>query len=87
MIYFFSHQEGLNISGLVKVFVFSVLLLSFPFSFSMFYKFVVGFCIYSCPTPVILTWVLYSLSEQIFFVKFLCSFYIPQDRFGVLGFV
>ena len=86
VILFFCDQTGLSLHPLSSFFYCS-LLLSFPPSIAIFYKFVLGFCIFSCPFPVFLSWVFYNISEQIFFVKYFVSFYIPRDGLRFFLFV
>lgn len=87
MILFFSYQDGLELCGVASFFLFCVLLLSFPFSLALFYKFVLRFCIFSCSLGVFVSWVFYNLSEQFYFVKYVVSGYIPRMDLGVLKFI
>lgn len=64
-------------------FLFCFLLVSFPLSLSVFYKLLMGSCIFSCSFVVFLCWVLYSLSEQFYLVKFVIGAEIPKNLLGV----
>nr|AYH51418.1 NADH dehydrogenase subunit 2 [Tylodelphys immer] len=63
-------------------FGFVFLLLATPISLSLFYKVFSSFCIYSCGFFVLVFWVLYSLSEQFFFFKYLISSYVSKFSFS-----
>lgn len=67
----------MNLFGEGVYFLFIFLLVSFPFTLSIFYKLLMGFCIYSCFFFVFLRWVLYSISEQLYLVKYLIGYGIP----------
>nr|YP_009867150.1 NADH dehydrogenase subunit 2 [Diplostomum ardeae]QKG04348.1 NADH dehydrogenase subunit 2 [Diplostomum ardeae] len=68
--------------GIFFWFGFIFLLLSTPISFSLFYKVFISCCIYSCGWVFIIFWVIYSLSEQFFFIKYLLSSFICKFSFN-----
>ncbi len=87
VICFLSRQEGGFISGVSSVFWFCVLLVSVPCSVSIFYKLLMSACIYSCSLPVLMSWVIYSISEQFYLVKLVVDTSIPRSDCGSLGVV
>lgn len=78
VIFFLSGVSGMGLKGRASVFYFCVLLLSLPCSVSVFYKLLMGVCVYSCFFPVFVFWVLYSVSEQFYLLKFLVDTNIPR---------
>nr|WRY69454.1 NADH dehydrogenase subunit 2 [Hypoderaeum conoideum] len=78
VVVFFSFYEGEFLGGLGYYFWFCFLLVSMPVSLSIFYKLVMVSGIYSCPFIVLCSWVLYSLSEQFYLLKFVMSFSLPK---------
>nr|UDU84946.1 NADH dehydrogenase subunit 2 [Orientocreadium sp. HS] len=80
-------QESLLLTGVGSTFLFCFLFLSLPVSFSIFYKFVLSCCMFSCGLGVFLVWVFYSLSEQFYLLKFLVDTSLPRSGLGVLGLV
>lgn len=75
--------EEMVLKGLGFCFLFCFLLVSFPLSVSVFYKLLMGSCIFSCSFIVFLCWVLYSLSEQFYLVKFVIGREVPKGLLGV----
>nr|BAV82943.1 NADH dehydrogenase subunit 2 [Fasciola hepatica] len=68
-------------------FFFCFLLLSIPVSLSIFYKLVMASGIFSCWFIVLVSWVIYSVSEQCYLLKFVMSFDLPKSVFGGLAVV
>nr|YP_009169427.1 NADH dehydrogenase subunit 2 [Fischoederius elongatus]AJF22819.1 NADH dehydrogenase subunit 2 [Fischoederius elongatus]QIJ60106.1 NADH dehydrogenase subunit 2 [Fischoederius elongatus] len=81
--YFSLCGDEMVLSSLGFCFLFCFLLVSFPLSLSVFYKLLMGSCIFSCSFLVFLCWVLYSLSEQFYLVKFVIGNEVPKSLFGV----
>lgn len=76
--------------GVLRVagyFLVCFVLVSFPFSVSIFYKLLVGFCMYSCGFVSFLAWVFYNVSEQFFLVKYLISVGMPRSEWMGSGIV
>nr|WSP01981.1 NADH dehydrogenase subunit 2 [Creptotrematina aguirrepequenoi] len=65
-------------------FLYGVLLISFPLSFSVVYKFLMSLSIFSCSFLVFFCWVIYSVSEQLFLVSFMVNSGLPRASFGSL---
>nr|ALD62343.1 NADH dehydrogenase subunit 2 [Echinostoma hortense] len=78
---------GAPLSGTLRCFWFCFLLLSTPVSFSIFYKLLMIYGVYSCNFVVLSCWVIYSISEQFYLLKYLISYELPKSSFGVLGVV
>lgn len=70
--------------GVSSYFMFCFLLLSFPISLSLFYKLVIVFGVFRCWFPVLFCWVVYSISEQVYLVKFVVSYDLPKSIFGLI---
>lgn len=68
----------MSLKGLGVCFLFCFLLVSYPLSVSVFYKLLMGSCIFSCSFGVFFLWVLYSLSEQFYLIKFVIGEEIPK---------
>nr|WSP01969.1 NADH dehydrogenase subunit 2 [Allocreadium lobatum] len=66
-------------------FLYGVLLISFPLSFSVVYKFLMSLSIFSCSFLVLFCWVIYSVSEQLFLVSFMVNSGLPRASFGCVG--
>lgn len=64
-------------------FWFCVLLVSFPGSVSVFYKLIMGRCIFSCGFLVFITWVLYNILEQFYLVKLVIGQEVPKSLGGL----
>nr|ACB31854.1 NADH dehydrogenase subunit 2 [Opisthorchis viverrini] len=58
------------------------LLVSFPGSVAVFYKLLMGFCIYSCGLMIFLSWVFCSISEQFYLIKCLVGAGLPRTEWG-----
>nr|UDU84922.1 NADH dehydrogenase subunit 2 [Glypthelmins quieta] len=86
-IFFMSRQSGFYLIGIGAYFLFSFLLVSFPFSFSVFYKFLLSGYMYSCCFALFVSWVLYSISEQFYLLSILMGSEVPSSRLGVSCFV
>lgn len=78
---------SLDASGLGFYFFFCVLLVSFPLSFSIFYKLFMSVVIFSCGFGVLFCWVLYRISEQFYLLKYLMSCGVPKTFFGLFSVV
>ena len=87
VVVFLRGLSGRELNGLGRVFYFCILLISVPCSFSVFYKLLMGVCIYSCYAPVFFCWVLYRISEQFYLVKFLIDTSQPRGVVGSLRLV
>lgn len=68
-------------------FFFCFLLLSIPVSLSIFYKLVMASGIFSCWFIVLVSWVIYRVSEQCYLLKFVMRFDLPKSVFGGLAVV
>lgn len=66
---------------------FCLLLVSFPLSFSIFYKLFLSILMFSCGAVVLVCWVVYSVSEQFYLLKYLMSCRVPKSLLGVLSVV
>nr|YP_010947753.1 NADH dehydrogenase subunit 2 [Azygia robusta]WMH04200.1 NADH dehydrogenase subunit 2 [Azygia robusta]WMH04212.1 NADH dehydrogenase subunit 2 [Azygia robusta] len=85
---FLSRQgTSMVLDGLGGFFLYCFLLLSVPFSVSVFYKLMMGVCIYSCSLLVFCFWCFYSLSEQFFLFKYVVSGNVPKCLVGYLSHV
>nr|QUL60406.1 NADH dehydrogenase subunit 2 [Echinostomatidae sp. CA-2021] len=78
VVVFFSFYEYDFLGGLGYYFWFCFLLISMPVSISIFYKLVMAVGIYSCWFVVLCCWVIYSVSEQFYLLKFVMSFSLPK---------
>nr|YP_009261933.1 NADH dehydrogenase subunit 2 [Echinochasmus japonicus]AKL39061.1 NADH dehydrogenase subunit 2 [Echinochasmus japonicus] len=86
-LYGFDGQMGVSSGGVGYYLFFCLLLLSFPFSFSVFYKLLLSVVMFSCGLAVMVCWVLYSISEQFYLLKYLMSCSVPKSLFGVVSVV
>lgn len=86
-IVFISSQEDFFLNGAGSWFLYVFLLVSFPFSFSIFYKLLRAGYMFSCYFYVFVSWVLYTISEQFYLIKFLIDTRLPRSRFSVSFFV
>lgn len=68
-------------------FLFCVLLVSFPGSISVFYKLLMGRCIFSCGFLVFFAWVVYNISEQFYLVKLVIGQEVPKGLGGLFNIV
>jgi hypothetical protein len=80
VIFLLRHFEELRVFGGGSYFLMIFVLVSFPGSLAIFYKLVIGMCIFSCGLVVFLSWVFYKLSEQFFLVKYLIGQGIPRSE-------
>nr|YP_009906243.1 NADH dehydrogenase subunit 2 [Azygia hwangtsiyui]QLH90212.1 NADH dehydrogenase subunit 2 [Azygia hwangtsiyui] len=78
-------DSGMRVDGVGSYYLFVFLLLSVPASLSVFYKLVVGGCIYFCSLWVFVAWCFYSVLEQLFLLKYISSVSVPKGLFGFLG--
>nr|YP_010461152.1 NADH dehydrogenase subunit 2 [Carassotrema koreanum]UUF92001.1 NADH dehydrogenase subunit 2 [Carassotrema koreanum] len=76
---YLSSSETWQGNGFYFWFIF--LLISLPCSLSIFYKLLSGFCIYSCFLVVFCSWVIYSVSEQFFMIKYMVGLSSPRAQF------
>nr|UFJ44424.1 NADH dehydrogenase subunit 2 [Glypthelmins sp. LW2G] len=86
-IIFMSSQGSLGLTSVVSFFVYVFLLLSFPFSFSIFYKFYLSGCMFSCGSLVFFFWVFYAVSEQVYLLKFLIDCNVPRSDMNVFSYI
>lgn len=77
----------MGLGGIGVSLLFVLLFLSFPLSFSLFYKLVRGVCIYACRFGIFLSWVVYRISEQFYLFSFLLGVRVPRGDAGMLCFV
>nr|YP_009236162.1 NADH dehydrogenase subunit 2 [Fascioloides magna]AMF83646.1 NADH dehydrogenase subunit 2 [Fascioloides magna] len=87
ILFFSSCGEGGGVFGLWGYYFFCFLLLSIPVSFSIFYKLVMVSGMFSCWFVVLVSWVIYSVSEQVYLLKFVMSFDLPKGVYGVFSVV
>nr|AQS80280.1 NADH dehydrogenase subunit 2 [Fasciola jacksoni] len=88
VILFFSYcGEGGGVFGLWGYYFFCFLLLSMPVSVSIFYKLVMVAGMFSCWFFVLFCWIVYSISEQVYLLKFIMSFDLPKSFCGVFSVV
>nr|YP_009650990.1 NADH dehydrogenase subunit 2 [Uvitellina sp. SSS-2019]QCY72816.1 NADH dehydrogenase subunit 2 [Uvitellina sp. SSS-2019] len=73
------------LGGVGFVFFFVFLLISVPFSVSIFYKILMAVSIFCCSSLVIGFWVLYCISEQFYLVKYVVSSRLPKKDIGVFS--
>lgn len=64
--------------GLFFWFGYIFFLLTTPISFSFFYKVFASFCVFSCGWLVLVVWIFYGLSEQLFFFKYIISSFVSK---------
>nr|YP_009681606.1 NADH dehydrogenase subunit 2 [Tracheophilus cymbius]QDP13013.1 NADH dehydrogenase subunit 2 [Tracheophilus cymbius] len=74
-----------GLSGVSAYFFFVVLLVSVPFSFSIFYKILMAVSMLSCSLLVLFFWAVYCVSEQFYLLKFLVSCFLPKSEVGVFS--
>nr|QBF03691.1 NADH dehydrogenase subunit 2 [Echinostoma sp. JM-2019] len=84
VVMFFYFYEDSSVGGLGYYFWFCFLLVSMPVSVSMFYKLVMVSGIFSCWFVVLVCWVLYSISEQFYLLKFVMSYSLPKSSGGFI---
>nr|YP_010528193.1 NADH dehydrogenase subunit 2 [Echinoparyphium aconiatum]UXW64387.1 NADH dehydrogenase subunit 2 [Echinoparyphium aconiatum] len=77
VLFFYYYSDGF-IGTLGYYFWFCFLLVSMPLSVSIFYKLVMVSGVYSCWFAVLFCWVVYSVSEQFYLLKFIMSFSLPK---------
>nr|AKG49769.1 NADH dehydrogenase subunit 2 [Ogmocotyle sp. JM-2015] len=88
VICFFEKKGGdMSLDGVGLCFMFCSLLVSFPCSISVFYKLVIGGCVFSCYFPVFVCWVFYNISEQFYLVKMVIGQEIPKEMGGLFNVV
>nr|YP_009533202.1 NADH dehydrogenase subunit 2 [Cyathocotyle prussica]AYH51387.1 NADH dehydrogenase subunit 2 [Cyathocotyle prussica] len=78
---------GGNSGNGLSIYVYIFLLLSTPVSLSLFYKLMMSYCVFSCGLLLVLCWVIYSVSEQFYLIKFLVSACLPKDRLDYITLV
>lgn len=78
VVVFFAFYEDGFMGGLGYYFWFCFLLISMPVSVSIFYKLVMVVGMYSCWFAVLVCWVIYSVSEQFYLLKFVMRFSLPK---------
>nr|YP_010505936.1 NADH dehydrogenase subunit 2 [Paragonimus skrjabini miyazakii]UXE35008.1 NADH dehydrogenase subunit 2 [Paragonimus skrjabini miyazakii] len=71
VVLFFSYLENMGLLSVGAYFMFLMLLISLPISFSVFYKLWMAASVYFCYFPVFVAWCVYSVSEQLFLVSWL----------------
>lgn len=64
------------------VFFYVFLLISTPVSLSLFYKMAVSCCIFSCGLVALVSWVFYSVSEQLYLISNLIRGVVPKSLLG-----
>nr|YP_009646081.1 NADH dehydrogenase subunit 2 [Plagiorchis maculosus]QBX99308.1 NADH dehydrogenase subunit 2 [Plagiorchis maculosus] len=84
---FVSSQEDFLLLGVGSCFLFVFLLVSLPFSFSIFYKLLSAGYMFSCYLYVFVSWGFYTVSEQFYLLKFLIDTNTPRSLFSVSFFV
>lgn len=52
-------------------------MISFPVSFSIFYKLVLGYGVYRISIGCLVCWVLYSILEQLYLLMLITRFKVP----------
>nr|QEG55046.1 NADH dehydrogenase subunit 2 [Echinostoma miyagawai] len=82
VVYFFYTYDDFMLGGVGYYFWFCFLLVSMPVSFSIFYKLVMAVGVFSCGFLIVSCWVLYSISEQFYLLKFLMSYVLPKSSGG-----
>nr|YP_010514538.1 NADH dehydrogenase subunit 2 [Diplodiscus mehrai]UXL86269.1 NADH dehydrogenase subunit 2 [Diplodiscus mehrai] len=88
VILFFGYVgRGMSLSSVGLCFVFSVLVVSWPLSLAVFYKLLMGSCIFACSFVVFAGWVVYTVSEQFYLLKYLMGVEIPKSLGGMLSVV
>ena len=85
--FFYYCGKDMVISGAGMCFLFCFLLVSCPVSVSVFYKLVMGSCIFSCCFLVFSCWVIYTISEQFYLIKFVIGFEVPKRIAGLFNLV
>uniref|UniRef100_A0AAU7N3N5 NADH dehydrogenase subunit 2 n=1 Tax=Dollfustrema vaneyi TaxID=438518 RepID=A0AAU7N3N5_9TREM len=90
VIYFFywctSFESGSD-NYFYFLFYYCFLLLTFPISFPIFYKVLVCVSVFSCGLFFLTCWLLYSISEQLYFVFSACGFFNQKGCPSVFGLV
>nr|YP_009467182.1 NADH dehydrogenase subunit 2 [Artyfechinostomum sufrartyfex]APX55331.1 NADH dehydrogenase subunit 2 [Artyfechinostomum sufrartyfex]ARH10830.1 NADH dehydrogenase subunit 2 [Artyfechinostomum sufrartyfex] len=79
VVLFFCLYDDASVGGLGYYFWFCFLLVSIPVSVSLFYKLLMVVGMYSCWFFVLACWVVYSISEQFYLLKFVMSFSLPKS--------
>nr|YP_010235129.1 NADH dehydrogenase subunit 2 [Notocotylus intestinalis]QTC30700.1 NADH dehydrogenase subunit 2 [Notocotylus intestinalis] len=87
VVFFYYSGSSMIMDRVGLCFLFCVLLVSFPGSFSVFYKLLMGSCIFSCGFFVFFAWVLYNISEQFYLVKLVIGQEIPKSLAGLFSLV
>nr|QIX04642.1 NADH dehydrogenase subunit 2 [Brachydistomum sp. PakPr2] len=67
--------------------IYCVLLLSIPFSLSLFYKLISVFYVCSCSVFVSVSWVIYSISEQMYLASWAVNSNFPRGSSGFSDYV
>lgn len=83
ILYFYCYSGSDIVEKSFSYLLFSFLLLTTPISFSLLYKVLMGFNIFSCSFIVFFLWALYSLSEQFYIFKYLCRMFLPKKLGGL----
>lgn len=72
----------LRVSGwgfsLVRSLLYFLLLVKLPLSFSMLYKLSLSYSVVGCGLPVISVWLIYTVFEQVFLVRFFLTTRLPK---------
>lgn len=82
VVLFLSYLEERGLAKVGAYFVFLMLLVSLPISFSVFYKVWMAVGIYFCYFPVFVTWCVYSVSEQLFLIRYLVKDSVSCEAYG-----
>nr|QBE89938.1 NADH dehydrogenase subunit 2 [Opisthorchis sudarikovi] len=77
-----SRLEGGSVLWSGYYFFLISMLVSFPGSLVIFYKLFTCFCMYSCGLVVLLGWIVCSVSEQFYLVKYLIGVGVPRTEWG-----
>nr|WCH58146.1 NADH dehydrogenase subunit 2 [Holostephanus sp. FJ-2023] len=83
----FSSMMGFSFSDYILILLYVFLLISTPVSLSLFYKLIMSYCAFSCGLLVLVCWVVYSVSEQFYLIKFLVSACVPKDQLNYVSLV
>nr|YP_010693885.1 NADH dehydrogenase subunit 2 [Morishitium polonicum]WCD42522.1 NADH dehydrogenase subunit 2 [Morishitium polonicum] len=84
IIFFYYFGDG-SLGGVSYYYFFVFLLITTPISFSIFYKIIFCVGVFSCSFVVMVCWVIYSVSEQIYLLKYIISCGLPKSGVGLFS--
>nr|YP_009826144.1 NADH dehydrogenase subunit 2 [Lyperosomum longicauda]QIX04654.1 NADH dehydrogenase subunit 2 [Lyperosomum longicauda] len=85
VVWFLSYFDDMYRLSLGGWLMYMFLLVSHPLSLSLFYKLVSGYCISSCSFLVIVFWLFYSMSEQVYLISWVVNAKGVPSSFSSFG--